>query len=195
MNAFDIVMGVLTGVLVLYGLWKGMVRIAVSIAALVVAFLLASRFQEPVAQWLGKSGVQPTPAAVMAYLAIFLATILAGALVGWGLSKLLKAALLGWADRLAGAALGLVAALLAGAFVLHPVVASTQSGRSGLGASKLAPYVAAVADLANRAAPERLAESWRREIEPIRKVWRGDVQPVIDPVKKAAEAKERNGLE
>ncbi len=174
MNVLDIVLLVLAATAFLFGLWKGLARIAVGIAALVVAFLLASQYQDRLGARLMGMGVHETPARMAAYLLIFLATMVAGSLVGWGLSKLLKLALLGWADRLAGAALGLAGAVLAAAFVIHPIVSSSTWGRTLLGGSRLAPYVATVGDIVNRAAPADLSARYAAEIEEIRRIWRGE---------------------
>ena len=112
----------------------------------------------------------PEPVAnLVAYLAIFLGTMLAGALVASVLGRLLKAAMLGWADRLAGGAVGLVAALLAAALVILPVVAYTPSGAAVLRNSVLAPYVTVVADIANHLVPDRLSGQYRDGRRPTRR--------------------------
>ena len=103
----------------------------------------------------------------------FLGVLIAGVVVGWLVRKLLTAAALGWADRLAGGAVALVAALVAAAFLLLPVVAWMPGGVDAIEGSKLAPYVAAVADLANVVAPDDLAQRWHERIEALRKQWRG----------------------
>jgi membrane protein required for colicin V production len=171
-NGFDIAVIAITVVLVLLGLAKGLVRLLVGLASLVVAFLLASRFESVVASRLVSLGMHQGPAGFVAYLAIFLATMTVGGVVAWLLRKILAAAFLGWADRLAGAAMGFVAAALASAFVLYPVVAYSDRGAQLLGRSRLAPYVAVVADVANLGAPEDLAARYRKEIETLRRLWR-----------------------
>jgi membrane protein required for colicin V production len=114
----------------------------------------------------------PEPvASLVAYLAILLGTMLAGALVASVLGRLLKAAMLGWADRLAGGAVGLIAALLAAALVILPVVAYTPSGSAVLRESVLAPYVTVVADIANHLVPDRLSAQYRDKMESLRRHW------------------------
>jgi membrane protein required for colicin V production len=108
----------------------------------------------------------------LAYLAIFVATIVAGGVVAWFLRKILAVAFLGWADRLAGGVMGFVAAALASAFILFPVVAYSEQGDRLLGKSRLAPYVAVVADVVNMGAPKDLAERYKKEIDSLRKLWR-----------------------
>ena len=118
-----------------------------------------------------------------AYAAIFLGTLVAGAVVGWLLRKLAKAALLGWADRLAGAAVGFVAGVLACSLVVLPLAAYLSEGSRLLSGSTLAPYAAAVADVVNRLSPADLAERYRKGIESVRKRWRGEAEPAIQRLK------------
>ena len=172
LNAFDLLLSVLVGLLALLGLLKGLTRLLIGIRALVAAFILAARFHAiaaaPVLQAMGV----PEPAAnLMGYLAIFLGTMLAGALLGRLLRGMLKAAMLGWADRLAGGAAGLVAALLVAALIVLPVIAYAPSGERLLRNSVLAPYVIVVADLANELVPERLAEQYQERMDALRRHW------------------------
>ena len=142
--------------------------------SLVVAFALASRCQDGIAQVMIARHVSPAPAHVTAYLAVFLATLIAGGLVAWVVGKILKLAMLSWADRLAGGALGLVGAALAAAFLVHPIVATSHGGSRLLAESKLAPYVTVVADLCNAVAPDAVAKRYQEGVASLRKIWRGD---------------------
>ena len=172
LNAFDLLLLVLVGVLVLLGLRRGLTRLLIGIGALAAAFILAARLHAQAAGVILGVLDLPEPAANLAgYLAIFLGTMLAGALLGRILRGVLKAAMLGWADRLAGGAAGLVAALLAAALIVLPVIAYAPSGERLLRNSVLAPYVAVVADLANELAPEQLAEQYQKRMDALRRFW------------------------
>jgi hypothetical protein len=81
---------------------------------------------------------------------------------------------LGFIDRLAGAAVGLVAALLLAALLILPLVAYSSGGDSLLDRSVLAPYVVAVADLAANVVPGDLAARYRSGVEKLRRHWRGE---------------------
>lgn len=177
MNALDIVLLVIAAVLVLLGLVKGFVRLLVMVAALVLAFVLASRFHQGLADQLTILKVSMEVLRLIAYALLFIGVMLVGGLVGWLLRNLVKAAMLGWADRLAGAALGLVAAALAGALIVLPLAAYVPRGAQLLEGSKLAPYVSTVADLVNVTAPSDLAARYRSGIEKVRKLWRGETDP------------------
>jgi membrane protein required for colicin V production len=184
-NALDIGLLVLLAVGFGLGLARGLVRIVIGLLTLVVAFYLASRYQDAITSVLTARHVAPTPARMGAYVVVFLATMIVGGLVAWIVGKMLKLAMLSWADRLAGGALGIVAALVAAAFVVHPLVASSHGGSTQLETSKLAPYVSVVADLGNAVAPDAVAKRYESGIDSLRTIWRGESPLPVDQVKKA----------
>ncbi len=173
-NGFDGLLVLLGCVAVLLGVWKGLVRILAGIAALIAAFVVASRFDRDLVPYLRWIHASDEALRFAGYLVLFVGVLIAGVIVGWLVRKLLTAAALGWADRLAGAAVALVAALIAAAFLLLPLVAWMPGGMEAIEGSKLAPYVAAVSDLVNLAAPDDLADRWHERIETLRKRWRGE---------------------
>ena len=172
LNAFDVLLLIFVGLLVLLGVLRGLMRLLIGAVALIAAFVLATRFHEQVAVSMVRVVEMTEPTAnLLAYLAIFLGTVLAGALVASVLGRLVKGVMLGWADRLAGGAVGFVAALLSAALVILPVVAYAPSGAAMLRDSKLAPYVTAVADIANHLVPDRLSAHYRDRMESLRRYW------------------------
>ena len=180
MNAFDTVILVVIALLMLVGLLKGLTRLAIGIAALAAAFVLAARFHPPVAASIAAAaGLTEPVATAAAYAAIFLGTMLAGALVAFVVRRTLKLAMLGWVDRLAGAALGLIAALLAAGLVLLPAVGRVPAGESLLRESVLAPYAAAAAALTYRLVPDALSAEYRERMGSLRVYWleRGAASP------------------
>jgi membrane protein required for colicin V production len=160
--------------LIVLGMVKGLVRILIGLAALVAAFAVAARFHQPLSQKLGFVDIGTEPLMLVSYVLIFIGVMLAGGLVAYLLRRLLKAAMLSWADRMAGAAVGLVVAFLGAALVVLPMVAYSPWGGSVLRDSLLAPYVAAGADLAVSIAPEPLSERYERHMQDLKRVWRGE---------------------
>jgi membrane protein required for colicin V production len=144
-------------------------------ASLVVAFLLASRLQGPVARRLVGHGARPVAAGLVAYLLVFLATMVGGAVATWLVRRLLRVTRLSRADRLAGGIAGLAAAALAAAFVVHPIAASSGYGPQLLHRSRLAPLVARIADVADLVAPGDLSARYREGIQGLRRLWDQDL--------------------
>jgi membrane protein required for colicin V production len=175
MNTFDVMLLGLACVLVVLGMLKGLVRILIGLGALVAAFAVAARFHAGLAERLAGWDIGDEALRLVAYLLIFVGVMLAAGLVAFFVGKLVRAAMLGWADRLGGAALGLVAALLAAALIVLPLLAYSPHGERILARSVLAPYVAVVADLATRLAPSDLGERYRRKIQHLRRQWHRQV--------------------
>jgi len=172
LNAFDILLVVLLGLLVTVGGIKGLARLLIGLGALVAAFVIAAQFHQALAARLGFLQLPEAVVKLIAYVAILVGTMLGGVLLAFLTRKLLKAAMLGWVDRLAGAALGLVAALTLAALLVLPAVAYSTAGQTALRSSRLAPYVTAVSDLATRLVPADLSRRYREGMEALRRYWR-----------------------
>jgi membrane protein required for colicin V production len=181
MNGFDILLTILVGLLVLLGLVKGLTRLLFGIASLVAGFVLASQLHESLSArlyWLAEaSDVRK----LIAYLAIFIGTLLVGGLVAWLVRAVIKAAMLSWADRLAGAAVGFAAAVLLTAWIVLPLVAYAPAGERVLRDSVLAPYVTVVADAAKNLVPPGLSERYDDRMEDLRRYWRARWDTVPPP--------------
>jgi membrane protein required for colicin V production len=105
------VLGVLV-VSVGWGIWRGLVREVVSLAAFVIAFLAANLFSGPLSDHVPASIEQPEFRVLLAYVAIFFLALVLTSLGGLILSKILKAAGLGGIDRGLGAVFGMARAAL-----------------------------------------------------------------------------------
>lgn len=114
MNALDIALVAILAVPAVLGLWKGLANIVTALVGLWAAFLLAPLVKQALAPRL--RGLVPSPelAAVLAYAAGFVLVLLVVGLLGWLVTRSLKGLDLQWANRLAGAALGLLCGLLIG---------------------------------------------------------------------------------
>jgi len=107
MTWFDYAVLAVLGLSLLWSLLHGFVRELVSVAGWVAAFVLAMTFTQAIARLLPAS-LGPFLAGLLAFLAIFIGVWLLSGLVGMILSRVVKAAGLGWADRMLGALFGLV---------------------------------------------------------------------------------------
>lgn len=177
MNGFDIFLLILACLLVLVGVIKGIIRILIGIAALVAAFAFAAYYHQPLASRLGVLDFSEGVLRLIAYALIFIGVMLTGGLIAFLVRKLIKASMLSWADRTAGALVGLVAAMLVAALVVLPVVAYSPWGPRALGNSVLAPYIVGVAEAAASVAPPEMAERYRRGVQDLKRIW-SDAPPV-----------------
>jgi membrane protein required for colicin V production len=105
------VLGVL-GLSVAWGLWRGLVREVVSLAAFVIAFLAANLFAGPLSEHIPASVVRVEFRMLLAFVAIFVAALVVTSLAGLLLSHLLKKVGLGALDRALGGVFGIARAVL-----------------------------------------------------------------------------------
>ena len=172
MNGFDILLIVIIVGAMLIGMLKGIVRLAVGLLALMAAFTVAAAFHLELAVRVGGDSEPSSVARLVAWAALFFGVMFAGSLVAWALRNLVKAAMLGWADRLAGAALGALAAIMLSAFLLVPLVAYMPDEGAWLRGSRLVPFVVSVADVLHRIVPEELSERFEEGLREWEREWR-----------------------
>ena len=91
-----------------WGLWRGLVHEVISLAAWVIAFLVANMLAAPLAELVPSASPRPDWHVLVAFVAVFLVTLTATTLVGVMLSRLAKKAGLGSLDRTLGGVFGLV---------------------------------------------------------------------------------------
>ena len=161
LSAFDIAAGAVALVFVVYGAWRGMARLTLHVAGLVLGCVLAMRYSEWLALKLGASSASVSagwdPLRLVSYAIIFIAVSVLASLVAWPVTRLLAAAHLGFFDRLAGAGVGLLMATLLICGAMIPLVAlSPPDGGVATRDSVLAPYAVAGGDYLKALAPEPL---------------------------------------
>lgn len=105
------VVGVFAASLVV-GAWRGLVREVLSILGWVIAFLAANLLAGPLGPVMPQAIPSPELRIAAAYVAVFVGALMATALVGLLLSKIVKAAGLGGMDRMLGAVFGIARGLL-----------------------------------------------------------------------------------
>ena len=92
----------------LVGAWRGLVVEVVSLLSWLAAFVLAQWFAPDVAAKLPMAGAAEAVRYAAGFVLVFVATLFAGALIGFLVSKLLSAVGLGAINRLLGALFGLL---------------------------------------------------------------------------------------
>lgn len=142
MNFIDVMILIIIGVFLLKGLLRGLMKELCSLVGLVVGALLAFRFHGPLAE--GMVAAFRLPASicvVLAFLAIFLLTLLVFGLIGMLLSKYVKLLYVGGLNRVAGGIFGLVQGMLILSVVMFGLSVSPlpEWGRLALADSTLTP--------------------------------------------------------
>ncbi len=106
MNGLDIALLVILGIATLWGLRKGLIGVVIPLVGLVVGIFLAGVFYASIAEGIFNS--EAAIAKVAGFLIVLVAVMVVASLVSKVLTGMLSMIMLGWANRLAGGALGLV---------------------------------------------------------------------------------------
>jgi membrane protein required for colicin V production len=161
----DIVLAILIAVTVIIGLIKGLVREVVGVVAAVGGFLLAAYHYQKAADLIKGVIKNPTAARFLGFLLILLAVVLAGALLSFVLSKLMKGAM-AVVNHLLGAVFGcLEGMLLGGALVFALLVFPID--REAVSSSRLAPYCYGLTRAAVGLIPQELKDAARNAYQSI----------------------------
>jgi membrane protein required for colicin V production len=112
MTAFDLIVIGIVGISTVFGFWRGLVRVVMSLVGLVAAVLAAIHFSPWASNFLLVLSDNPVTRYMAAFALIFIAVALIFALAGWLLAKAVRAIGLGFIDRLLGAVFGVARGVL-----------------------------------------------------------------------------------
>lgn len=149
---------------------KGLAREVISLVALFGGFILAACYYPAVARWFLDVTRTEAIANLIGFLAIFLASLLIGAVAAFLVNRFIKMASLEWIDRLMGAVFGFlrgwaVASIVALALIAFPLRQNT------LARSVFAPYLLAGARAAVLLVPQQLKLKFNEEYQKILQTW------------------------
>ena len=156
MNAFDVVVIALLVLFALYGAVKGLVRLLLGFAAILLALALGAWFHVELAaklpEWIHGDAARKLAATGL----IFFGTLVVAAIVIWAIQKALAAVKLRWVDRLTGALLGAALGCLLVASAMVPLTAFLPPGNLLVQESAIAPYVLQISSALRLLVPKDL---------------------------------------
>lgn len=112
MTLFDYAVLTIVGGSVLLSIFRGFVREVLALAAWVIAFIAAGLLGNIVAGWLATSISDESVRVLMAFVAVFVATLISMSLIALAVSGLMRKAGLGLEDRVLGSFFGLARGML-----------------------------------------------------------------------------------
>jgi len=171
MNALDVAFLILIGISVVYSFIKGLVREIFSLLAIVLGFLGASYGYPMLAAWLRRWVENETLAFILGFAILFLAIAFSLTLIGKLLSNFVRSMDLSWADRLGGAAFGLLKAIFVIAVILLVLTAFLPAKSKILRESVIAPNVLAIARGLSWIVPQRLHALYAEREKELKKFW------------------------
>lgn len=112
MTLFDYAVLTIVGGSVLLSIFRGFVREVLALAAWVIAFIAAGLLGNVVAGWLATSISDESVRVLVAFVAVFVATLISMSLIALAVSGLMRKAGLGLEDRVLGSFFGLARGML-----------------------------------------------------------------------------------
>jgi membrane protein required for colicin V production len=109
---FDLVIAAVVFLSLVFGFWRGFVRVVIALAAWVFGVIAALRFSWTVGPMLPEFGETPATRYVIAFAIILVTVLIAGAILGWALARAVRAIGLGFIDRTLGALVGIARGVL-----------------------------------------------------------------------------------
>ena len=107
------------GLSALISIWRGLIREVLSLLAWILAILVAVTFMRPLADLLTPFISVPSARLIIAFVALFIATLLCGAIINLIIAKLVMSSGLSGTDRVLGIVFGVArGALVVGVLVL-----------------------------------------------------------------------------
>jgi len=112
MTAFDYALLAIFAASLLLGLWRGFASELLALLAWIVAFFAARAAAPGLTPWFAHYLHEAAMQYVAAFAAVFVAVLAVFAIARYAVSGLLRAAGMGWADRLLGLIFGAIRALM-----------------------------------------------------------------------------------
>jgi membrane protein required for colicin V production len=171
-SLLDLIVVVLVAASVVGGFVAGFARGGIGFLAAIFGVLCGFWFYGIPAAAVRKYIHSLTASNLIGFFVVYLGVVLAGALIGKLLSKLLKWSGLSWLDRLMGAMFGLVrGALIAVAFIAALLAFTPKPTPNWMVNSAVLPYAIDASDMLAALAPNAVKEAFRESMREIRRVW------------------------
>jgi len=112
MTAYDFVILGIVMLLIVRGIWLGLLKQIIPLLALYLGYFAASRYSDQLLPFLVNVSDNPKVVFLAAYVILFAVTYVVATLLGKGLARVIQVTITPWFDRLLGAMLGCAKALI-----------------------------------------------------------------------------------
>ena len=172
MSLLDLMVLALVAASVVGGFMAGFARGGIGFLAAISGVLCGFWFYGIPAAAVRKQIHSLTASNIIGFFVVYLGVVLAGALIGKLLAKLLKWSGLSWLDRFMGAMFGLVrGALVAVAFIAVLLAFVPKPTPNWMVNSTVLPYAIDASNTLAALAPNTIKDTFRESVREIRKIW------------------------
>jgi membrane protein required for colicin V production len=181
MNGIDLSIIICSGGLCLWGLIKGLTRMVMTILAIFVGFIFATRSYHVIGGWAGGFVGNRSLAMMIGFIAAFVFVAVVFSIISNIIRKVLDSINLGCLDHVLGAAFGLVGGILFSSIVVIVMALFAPDREEVLKRSYLAPYVIEFSSIVVRLIPADLREEFLEKYYDFRRHTEGDESVAFAP--------------
>ena len=171
MNTLDIAICVIVGFCFVRGIFRGIVREVASIIGVFIGLCAAYIYHPYLADQLSILIPDVAYSNIVAFLLIFCAILFLVGLLGTVVRNMLKAAFIGWVDRIAGSLFGITKGILITSVVLVALTAFLPKKNSIIEKSVLAPFVIRISNGLVEIIPNKLYEYFQENLKGLEEAW------------------------
>lgn len=171
MNLLDWIFIVIISFSAIYGLFKGLVKEVISVLAVIVGLIGASRLYEGVSPLLGNLGLSEQAAKIVSFFILFILIFIAIVLIGRLIHRFVHAIFLGWLNRLGGVGFGILRGIILSAIIIMVLTMTLSDKAPILTQSKLTPHIMSVSKVLLSLVPEDLQKRFMEQEKKLREFW------------------------
>ena len=169
MNFLDITIIAIIIITTVLGFWKGMQKQIFGLGGVVIGYIAATNFYEPVADLF--SSKDSSLAQIASFILIFIFGKLGISFTGWLARNLFKGISLTWVNRTGGALLGMLKGLIIIMIITLTVLAFLPADMSLIKDSATLPYIASLPKVTSGLIPEKIRTKYNNKVEKLRSKW------------------------
>ncbi len=169
MNGIDLSIIICAGGLGIWGLIRGLTRMVMTILAIFVGFIFATRSYHVIGGWVGGFVGSRSLAMMIGFIIAFLLIVVLFTVISTLIRKALDSINLGCLDHVLGGAFGLVGGILLSSIVIIAMALFAPDREAVLKKSHLAPYVIEFSSVVVRLIPEDLREEFLEKYYDLRR--------------------------
>jgi membrane protein required for colicin V production len=171
MNLLDWILIILIGLSTLYGLFRGLIKEVVSLLAVIMGLVGASRFYEEASPLLKNLGLHEQVAKILSFVILFIILFIALVLIGKLLHQFIHAIFLGWLNRLGGTGFGFLRGIIVSGIMILILTITLSEKAPILTESKLTPHIMTISKVLLSLVPENLQRRFMEQEKKLRDSW------------------------
>ncbi len=177
MNLLDWILIILIGLSTLYGLFRGLIKEVISLLAVIIGLVGASRCYEGAFPLLKGLGLSEQVAKILSFVILFIIIFIALVLIGKLLHKFIHAISLGWINRLGGIGFGFIRGIIVSGIIIIILTITLSEKAPFLTESKLTPQIMNISKVLLSLVPEDLQRRFMEQEKKLKEFWKGSSKP------------------